>query len=88
MTGPRVTDPKYWNQPGDTSGFNWKAWGVDLASAFDELNAENMRLLSGDFTPEEIHNFCHKLSAVVPRCEFEEGCRNYQDRLYGEVSDE
>ncbi len=47
------------------------------------LEAENLRLLCGDFTPEEIHGFCHKLPATVSRCEFEKGCKEFQDKLYG-----
>ena len=48
------------------------------------LRKENDRLLAGDFTKEEIHKFCHKLPETVSRCEFEQGCREYQNKLYGE----
>ena len=51
-----------------------------------DLRRENDRLLAGDFTKEEIHNFCHKLPETVSRCEFEKGCREYQDKLYGTQS--
>lgn len=43
------------------------------------------RLLRGEFTPEEIHGFCHRLRETVPREEFERGCRAYQEKLYGPV---
>ena len=41
------------------------------------------RWQSGNFTPEEIHNFCHKLPETVSRCEFNKWCQEYQDKLYG-----
>jgi len=34
-------------------------------------------------TPEQIHSLCHNLPSTVSREEFEEGCRLYQDKLYG-----
>lgn len=51
---------------------NWQA-------LIDELR----RLRAGDFTAEEIHGFCHKLSDTVPPDEFAEGCAEYQKKLYG-----
>lgn len=48
------------------------------------LTVEYNRLLAGDFKPEEIHGFCHKLAETVSREEFMEGCRRYQLKLYGE----
>ena len=37
---------------------------------------------SGDFTREEIHNFCYKLESVVSLEEFKKDCIEYQKRLY------
>lgn len=41
------------------------------------------RWRKGDFTPEEIHNFCHKLPDTVSAGEFAQGCADYQRKLYG-----
>ena len=41
------------------------------------------RLLAGDFTKREIHNFCHKLPETVSSLEFASGCMAYQTELYG-----
>jgi len=49
----------------------------------DKRDKEIDRLKQGDFTKEEIHEFCHKLAETVPRQEFEKGCRDYQLKLYG-----
>jgi len=56
---------------------------VTLLKEIEYLKKENERLKAGDFTPEEIQNFCHKLNDTVPRQQFEEGCNEYQNRLYG-----
>lgn len=41
------------------------------------------RWRAGDFTADEIHNFCHKLPECVPLDEFKRGCEEYQQKLYG-----
>lgn len=41
------------------------------------------RYESGDFTVEEIHNFCHKLPEIVSAKDFASGCMAYQTQLYG-----
>ncbi len=44
---------------------------------------EMRRLLAGDFTPEEVHNFCHKIPETVSAQEFASGCMAYQTQIYG-----
>jgi hypothetical protein len=46
------------------------------------LKKEVERLKEGDFTPEELQNLCHNLQGCG-RAEFEEGCRRYQEQLFG-----
>lgn len=49
------------------------------------LVAEVRRLRRGDFTPEEFQNLCHHRDQK-PGCtrqDFEEGCRQYQAKLFG-----
>ena len=61
------------------------ALGGDIDAALciiHTLRQDRARLLAGDFTPEEIHNFCHKLPSTVSKDEFNRGCREYQDMLY------
>ncbi len=41
------------------------------------------RWRTGDFLPEEIHNFCHKLDSTVSAKDFANGCMAYQTQLYG-----
>ena len=41
------------------------------------------RLRRGDFTKEEIHNFCHNLHGKVPVEEFAAGCEAEMVKLYG-----
>ena len=50
------------------------------------LRQEVARLKRGEFTHEEVHEFCHILPEVVSRDEFEECCKKYCDKLYGEKS--
>src|SRR5215467_88781 len=45
---------------------------------FNELE----RLKRGDFTEAEFHNLCHNLKAD-DRKRFEQGCKDYQDKLFG-----
>jgi hypothetical protein len=56
---------------------------AEAVGVIEFLLAEIERIKRGDFTREEVHGFCHNLTDKVPRAEFEEGCRKYQDRLYG-----
>ena len=70
-------------------GCKMDALGGDISVAIDVIRAlrrDKTRLLAGDFTKEEIQNFCHKLPETVSRCDFEQGCREYQDKLYGTQS--
>lgn len=48
-----------------------------------EAAVQIRRLLAGDFTKEEIHNFCHKIPATVSAQEFASGCMAYQMEIYG-----
>lgn len=48
-----------------------------------ELEAEIERLKAGQFTKDEVQNFCHNLNATVPVEEFARGCATEQYRLYG-----
>jgi predicted RNase H-like nuclease (RuvC/YqgF family) len=47
--------------------------------------AEVTRLKRGDFTPEEFQNLCHHRDekSGCTRRDFEDGCRKYQDLLFG-----
>lgn len=47
------------------------------------LTKELERLRRGEFTPEEIHNFCHNLHGTVDSQAFAQGCAHEQRRLYG-----
>ncbi len=66
-----------------------KAGNVDLTefelykSIIDILKKDNARLLSGDFTPEEFQNLCHKFQDK-DKCAFFDGCEAYQKKLFGE----
>jgi len=62
---------------------DWRAIAEHNHGICVDMNEELVRLKKGDFTKEEIHEFCHKLAETVPREEFEQGCKNYQDKLYG-----
>ena len=55
----------------------------EAAALIREQVKELDRLRSGDFTKEEIHNFCHKLDKTVSAREFANGCMAYQTQLYG-----
>jgi hypothetical protein len=44
------------------------------------------RVLEGNLTEEEVQNVCHNMNLTDPSCtreQFEEGCRRYQDLLFG-----
>ena len=45
------------------------------------------RLVRGDFTPEEFQNLCHHrdYKPGCTRADFEVGCREYQDKLFGPI---
>ena len=63
----------------------WNAQGQAQDSR-DELGAVRMelkRFKRGEFTAEEIHTFCHNLPDTVSREEFEAGCKDYINGLYG-----
>lgn len=52
------------------------------------LEKEIKRLKEGNFTPEEFQNLCHNLhekclSDGLTRQAFEDGCKAYQDKLFG-----
>ena len=53
-----------------------------------DLIEENHRLKSGNFTEEEFQNLCHNVSIQEGRARFEEGCRDYQRKLFGPVNKE
>lgn len=48
----------------------------------DRLKAEIERLKRGDFTEDEFQNLCHKFDDSDAK-RFVEGCRQYQDKLFG-----
>lgn len=69
---------RYLDQEGST--------GADLSPGDDRARdaaALIRRWQAGDFTKEEIHNFCHKLPETVSACEFAAGCAEYQRKIYG-----
>ena len=66
-----------------TLSYGYVTTAFKSIDALNEAAALLQRWESGDFTPEEIHNFCHKLPNTVSRCEFNRGCLEYQDMLYG-----
>lgn len=52
------------------------------------LVAEIRRLKRGDFTKAEIHNLCHNLHEKNSNCtlaEFQEGCKEFQNKLFGDT---
>lgn len=57
------------------------------STGLSELLAEIDRLKAGDFTSEEIQNFCHKISETEPVCKFADGCADYQKMLFGSAPD-
>jgi hypothetical protein len=48
----------------------------------NRLGSEVKRLREGRFTPEEIQNLCHNRHPCS-REEFEQGCRDYTNKLFG-----
>lgn len=61
--------------------FGWNAY--EKLNNVLELKKKLERYERGDFTKDEIHNFCHNLEKTVSLCEFQEGCRLYQEKLFG-----
>lgn len=47
-----------------------------------DLMNEIERLKRGDFTSEEFQNLCHN-STAENRSLFEQGCKEYQDKIFG-----
>lgn len=67
-----------------TSGMSNESIHRYTDEAFIEhLVATLNRYESGNFTAEEIHNFCHKLPDTVSIRDFASGCMAYQTQLYG-----
>ncbi len=58
-------------------------WGKFDRVLVGILLDEITRLKEGNFTPEEFHNLCHNRKPPVTREEFAEGCRWYQEQLFG-----
>lgn len=54
---------------------------IECATTIRNLQEENERLKRGEFTPEEVQNFCHNLKGTLK--EFCKGCEEYQQKLYG-----
>lgn len=50
---------------------------------YNKISSKLRRYERGDFTKDEIMNFCHNLEKTVSLCEFQEGCRLYQEKLFG-----
>lgn len=65
-------------KPGNTAQYSYD----EMYLALTELK----RLREGDFTEDEIHNFCHNLKGVTAR-QFADGCASYQEKLYGHAVD-
>lgn len=59
----------------------------EIGSMVRDLAADNEALAAkidrGDFSKEEIHNWCHNLHGKVNAEEFAAGCEAEQRRLYG-----
>lgn len=54
-----------------------------LFTLFQIDSTEFKRLLSGDFTQEEFQNLCHNMNPDCKRSDFEKGCKDYTDKLFG-----
>lgn len=59
------------------------AWADVAMQWINAANDELARLKRGEFKPEEIQEFCHKLPETVSAREFADGCAAYQRTLYG-----
>lgn len=63
----------------------WKETNLitEQANEIDRLLEEVTRLKRGDFTPEEFQKICHNLPEDCKREDFEKGCKEYQEKLFG-----
>lgn len=59
---------------------------VKARRRIEEAEAEITRLKEGNFTPEEFQNLCHNMPSTATREAFVEGCRKYQDALFGSLA--
>lgn len=55
----------------------------ELIKENDALRLENQRLKEGNFTPEEFQNLCHNLGRDCTLPVFDQGCKSYQESLFG-----
>lgn len=60
-------------------------WVTQASKEIVRLRMEVERLKRGDFTPEEFQALCHHRDEKpgCTRTDFEEGCREYQRKLFG-----
>lgn len=56
---------------------------AQLSEDIRKLVTDNERLKRGEFTTEEMHNFCHNLHGKVDARAFADGCTDEQRKLYG-----
>ncbi len=68
----------------------WRDYAVTLAKSVQasdvvKLQAEVARMRAGQFTKDEIHNFCHDLHGTVCAVGFAEGCEAEQRKFYGKA---
>jgi hypothetical protein len=62
-----------------------------LRKLYESLSKEIDRLKAGDLTPDEFQNLCHNLhlkDKPCSRAEFEAGCRECADRIFGSKTGE
>ena len=63
-----------------------KAAGYDVTEPID---MHGIALTQGQpLTKQEFHDLCHDMPPKVPRCEFEKGCKQFQDEIYGAESNQ
>lgn len=56
----------------------------ELTRENEILKKEINRLKEGNLSEEEFQNLCHNLCKLkLTREQFEQGCRDYQDKLFG-----
>lgn len=60
----------------------WNACELEKNKKILELRKKIERYERGDFTRDEIHNFCHNLEKTVSLEEFKRGCKEYQNKLF------
>lgn len=66
--------------PGDPTALH-------AARIIRDLVKERNRMREGNFTVDEIHNFCHNLHGTVSAAEFANGCAAEQRKFYGYAPD-